>query len=114
MKELFEAVKRDADPAMQFFEECLECVDVEELGYDDLMDGVSSSAAVLAAYQDFCAANGYRFPLGRNKLLTRLLGLGVQPVDTVRRAQGRPARRAKGWGARIAGSDDTFTASDPD
>ena len=114
MKELFEAVKRDADPAMQFFEECLECVDVEELGYDDLMDGVSSSAAVLAAYQDFCAANGYRFPLGRNKLLTRLLGLGVQPVDTVRRAKGRPARRAKGWGARIVGSDDTFTASDPE
>jgi len=114
MKALFEAVKRDADPAQQFFEECLECVDVEELGYDDLMDGVSSSAAVLAAYQEFCAANGYRFPLGRNKLLTRLFGLGVQPVDTVRRATGRPARRAKGWGARIVCSDDTFKASDPD
>lgn len=114
MKALFEAVKRDADPAQQFFEECLECVDVEELGYDDVMDGVSSSAAVLAAYQEFCAANGYRFPLGRNKLLTRLLGLGVQQVDTVRRAQGRPARRAKGWGARIVGAEDTFKASDPD
>jgi P4 family phage/plasmid primase-like protien len=114
MATLFESVKRDADPVQQFVEECLEITDVEALGYSDLTDGVLSSAAVLAAYQEFCAANGYRFPLGRNKLLTRLLSLGVPQVDTVRRAPGRPARRARGWGARISSEDGVFSVSDPE
>ena len=100
MKELFEAVKRDADPVQQFVEECLERVDADALDYDDVMDGVVGSNEMLAAYQEFCSANGYR-ALGRNKLLNQLLRHDVRQIDVTRRAKGRPDRRARGWACRV-------------
>jgi len=100
MKALFEAVKRDADPVQQFAEECLQYVDADDLGYDDVMDGVVGSNEMLAAYQEFCSANGYR-ALGRNKLLNQLVRHDVRQIDVTKRAKGRPDRRARGWACRI-------------
>lgn len=107
MADLFASVKRDADPAQQFVEECLQITDVDALIYDDVMDGVSNGGALLCAYREFCEGNGYK-PLGRNKFLTQLLRHGVQQVDTSRVAAGRPVRRAKGWACRIIGDGHGF------
>jgi putative DNA primase/helicase len=108
MAELFASVKRDADPVQQFVEDALELSDVEALGYDDVMDGVTNGSALLFAYREFCEGNGYR-PLGRNKFLSTLLRHGVQAVDVGRREKGRPMRRAKGWACRIVSDNHGFS-----
>ena len=108
MAELFARVKRDADPVQQFVEERLERTDVDGLGYDDVMGGVSNGGALLFAYREFCEGNGYK-PLGRNKFLSTLLRHGVEAVDVSRSEKGRPARRAKGWACRIVGEEHGFS-----
>ena len=92
MKRLFEAVKRDSNPAQQFVEECVEVVE-GELEYDSV---IVSGSEMHLAYTNFCHSNGYH-PLGRNKMINEVKKLGLSYFDTTKSCSGAPTKRFKGF-----------------